>query len=131
MIKPVKNVLLTMTVGLMVVTTSGCVALLLGAVAGAGSVVYVKGELEKNLDATVVKMHKASLAGLKDLDMFVLSDELNVHNASIRSEDAQGKKVTIRIDALTERSSKIKIRIGIVGNKTKSQIILDAIERKL
>jgi len=129
--KAMKNILLVTSLGLILITASGCIALLIGAAAGAGGVVYVKGELEKNFDATVAKVHKASIAGLKNLDMFILSDELNVHDASIRSEDAQGKKVTINIDALTERSSKIKIRVGLVGNKMKSQIILDAIERKL
>lgn len=110
---------------------SGCVALLVGAAAGAGGVAYVQGGLEKNVDHSVAQAYKASLAALKSLDMFVTSKEQDPHSAKIKAEASDGKSVTIDIESLTERSSKIKIRVGIMGDQERSQIILNAIQRRL
>lgn len=112
-------------------TMSGCIPLLIGAVAGAGGFSYVKGALVKNVDHTVSKVHKAGLAALKKLDLFVTADELNRRSAFIRAEYENGQKIQIFINALTERSSKITIRIGTFGNQEQSQMILNAIEKKL
>ena len=112
-------------------TMSGCIPLLIGAVAGAGGLSYAKGALVKNVDHTVREIHKAGLAALKKLNLFVTADELNKHSALIRAEYENGQKIQILIDALTERSSKITIRIGTFGNQEQSQVILNAIQKKL
>lgn len=113
------------------VTMSGCIPLLIGAAAGVGGISYAKGALIKNVDHTVSKVHKAGLAALKKLNLFVTTDELNKRSALIRAEYENGQKIQIFIDALTERSSKITIRIGTFGNQEQSQIILNAIQKKL
>ena len=53
MAKTLKNFGLMMSLGFLILMTSGCVALLVGAAAGAGGVAYVKGSLEKNFDKPV------------------------------------------------------------------------------
>jgi len=112
-------------------TMSGCIPLLIGAAAGAGGFSYVKGALVKNVDHTVKEVHKAGMTALKKLNFFVTTDELNKRSALIRAEYENGQKIQIFIDALTERSSKITIRIGMFGNQEQSQMILSAIEKKL
>jgi len=113
------------------VTMIGCVPLLLGAIAGAGSITYVRGALVKNVDHTVKEVNKATIDALKDMDFFVISDELNKRSSIIKAEYEGGEKVQIMIDALTERSSKITIRIGTFGDHEESQTILNGIEREL
>lgn len=115
----------------LVVTLSGCVPLIIGAAAGAGGVSYIKGSLERNFDKSVEDVHEACLAGLKDLELFITSDELNLHSATIKFEFESGKKGSIGMQAITELSSKLKIRIGIMGDQTKSQMIMNAIQRNL
>jgi len=112
-------------------TTAGCVPLLIGAAAGAGGITYVKGALVKNVDHPVKKAHKASLSALKSLKLFVRSDEFSRHSSVIKGEYTDGKSFQINIEALTERSSKITIRVGMLGDQEKSQIILNAIQKKL
>lgn len=116
---------------ILLITITGCVPLLIGAAAGAGSMTYVKGALIKNVDKPVAKVHKASLSAIEGLDLFITSDELNKHSAIIKAEYEDGKKVKVFIDALTERSSKITIRIGTFGDDDRSQVILTAIQKKL
>jgi len=112
-------------------TMAGCVPLLIGAAAGVGGMTFVKGKLVHNVDHTVSQANKASLKALKDLDLFVTSDELNKRSSVIKAEYESGKKISIFIDALTERSSKITIRIGTFGDHEKSQAILNAILKRL
>jgi len=112
-------------------TMAGCIPLLIGAVVGVGSVNYINGSLVRNVDETVEEIHKAALASLKDLGLFVTSDELSKHSAVIRAEYEDAKKIHISIEALTEYVAQIKIRIGTFGNQDESHTILDAILKKL
>ena len=114
-----------------VTVASGCVPLLIGATVGAGGVAYVKGALVHNIDEPVEDIHKASLAAFKGLNLFVASDELNRHSAVIKAEYEDGKKIDIKIDAITEFVSKVTIRIGVIGDQEDSRLILNAIEKKL
>ena len=112
-------------------TTNGCVPLLIDAAAGAGGVVWVKGSLEQNFDKTVEQLHRASLAGLRDIKCTVRADQVRKHLAKITFEFDDGQKGSVNIKALTERSAKLKIRVGVLGDETKSQIALNAILRHL
>jgi len=110
---------------------SGCFALLLGAAAGAGTVAWVNGDLEVNIDAPVDKVHSATVSGLKRLKLPVTTDLKDKHNAKVRSKYSDGKDVTIDILAITERTSKIKIRVGILGDQARSEAILTSIRKYL
>ena len=111
--------------------TSGCVPLLIGAAAGAGGVAYVKGGLEQNFDKTVDQLHRASVAGLKDIKCVVRTDQVRKHLAKIQFEFDDGQKGTINIKALTERSAQLNVRIGVLGDETKSHIVLNAVLKHL
>lgn len=112
-------------------TNSGCIPLLVGAAAGAGGVAYVRGTLEKNVDHSVAQVHKAAGEACKNLKISIQSDDLNQHSARIKGTLDDGKKVQIDVTSLTERSSTIQIRIGMFGDETKSQMILNVIQKKL
>lgn len=126
-----KSTALTVALFGLLATTQGCVPLLIGAAAGAGGVVWVKGSLEQNFDKTVEQLHRASLAGLRDTKCAVRKDQIRKHLAKIDFEFDDGQKGSVNIKALTERSAKLKIRVGVLGDETKSQIILNAILRHL
>ncbi len=114
-----------------VLTTGGCVPLLIGAAAGAGGVVWMKGGLEQNFDNTVDQLHRASLAGLRDIRCTLRNDQIRKHLAKIDFEFDDGQKATINIKALTERSAELKIRVGVLGDEIKSHIVLNAILKHL
>ena len=131
MLKQLKMFGLMLVLGSFVITTSGCFALLVGAAAGAGGVAYVKGILEKNFDRSVAQVHRASLTALKKLKMTIHDDDVTQHNAKIKATDTDGKKVEVIIEALTEKSSKLQIRVGVFGDQEQSQSILNAIQKHL
>ncbi len=131
MFKQTKNLVFATVVGIFLVMSQGCAPLVVGAAAGAGGFAFLKGNLVKNVDSSVAEVHKAALSALKNLDLFVTQDELNRHSGKIQSEYADGKKVVVVIQALTEKSSKIKIKIGVFGDQNKSITIMNAIQKKL
>ena len=114
-----------------VLTSSGCFALLLGGAAGAAGVVYIQGVLEKNFDSSLKDTHAATLKALKSEGIFIKTDELNVANSEIKGEFADGEKIQVNIEALTEKSSKVKVRVGVFGDEAKSNALMSAIEKRL
>lgn len=110
---------------------SGCIPIVVGAVAGAGGVTYLRGTLVKNVPATVPELHEATLEAFKTLKMYVVEDKLEKRTAKVKAEYEDGKTVNVFIDALTEYATKITIRVGVFGDQDESLAILGAIEEKL
>ena len=115
--------------GAFLISASGCAAVIVGSAVGAG-VAYIKGTLEANFDRPVKQMHKSSLAALHDLKLNIKEEELTPHSSHVVAAYEDGTKVHVSIDALTEKASRVKIRIGIFGDQQKSEIIMDAIKKK-
>ncbi len=114
-----------------VLTQSGCFALLVGAAAGAGAAFWVNGDLETNLDASVASAHRATIAGLKRLKLPITMDKQTLHDAEIRSSYADGTSVQIVIKSITEKTSKMHIRVGTVGDQVRSEAIMNSIQKYL
>jgi len=110
---------------------SGCLALAVGAGAGAAGVVYVKGELQDEVAQPVPAVHEATVQALKDLNMPVVTDRSDNLTAEIKSRLADGKEVTIELDRETQKTTKIGIRVGMVGDEKQSLEILDHIKKRL
>jgi hypothetical protein len=111
----------------------GCTgaALLAGGAVGAGSVVYVKGRLQEQLNSPLAQVHEAVLAALQDLQLPVKEDKKDLLVAKIRSELANGDPVWISLSSLSEDSTEITIRVGILGNETRSRRLLGKIRGHL
>ena len=63
---------LNIVCGILLLSLTGCIPLLIGAAVGAGGVTYVNGALVRNIDETVADLHQASLDALKDLKYLLL-----------------------------------------------------------
>ncbi|MBI2195197.1 MAG: DUF3568 family protein [Planctomycetes bacterium] len=110
---------------------SGCAALVIGAAAGAGGTVYVKGKLEEVLNHSVTQVHEATQKGLQDLGLPLVKDHADKMSAEMKSGFSDGKDVWIEIAWISEKSCKIKIRVGYMGDQGRSVQILDAVKKKL
>jgi hypothetical protein len=119
-------VLLVGTVGLV----GGCMVVAVGAGA-AGTVAYVRGDLEavesKKLDA----VYEATLKAVDRLELNVTKETKDSLSAVIVARDAQDKKITIKLSATTEDTTKLSIRVGLFGSETKSRLIYQKIHENL
>ncbi|MFH1360791.1 MAG: DUF3568 family protein [Candidatus Omnitrophota bacterium] len=109
---------------------SGC-ALLLGAAAGAGGVVWAKGRLQEEINKPLDNLYKATLAGLKDMDLPITFDRKDDMSAKVESKFADGTNVWVDVEYVTDHSTRIVIRVGVLGDQTRSNKILEAIKQKL
>ncbi len=116
---------------ILLLSTYGCVPLLIGAAVGAGSVEYIKGKLTARINKPVPKVYKTAMLALKKMGLIILDDEVSRHEAMIKFKFDDGKKGVINLNALTERACNLSIRIGFFGDETKSNMILTAIKRRL
>lgn len=130
MIRRLQILLLSLTIG-STFLFQGCVALVVGAGAGAAGLAYIKGVLEKNFDRPVEDLYNASVKALEKMKIEIDSKELKDHHAIIKGHDLKKNGVTIEVEALTEQASKLKIRVGLFGDQERSLTILNAIEKRL
>jgi CRISPR/Cas system-associated protein Csm6 len=112
---------------------SGCAgaALLAGGAAGAGAVVWVRGKLEHQFSVPLSRVYPATLAALKEFELAIQEEKKDKLAAEIQSQLADGKRVWIDMCSLTESSTKITIRIGMFGDRSRSRRLLEAIRRHL
>ena len=130
MIKKTAIVLLatvTLTGALM---TSGCL-LAAAAGAGAGGVLYAKGDLEARLSATPSQIAAATEKAFEELQVPMTSTASTELDAEIRGRSASNKIVAVNCKAETDKLSTISIRVGLLGDKNLSQLILDKIKKNL
>ena len=118
-------------VSLAALLTTGCVALMVGAGAGAAGTVYVLGKLEERVQDSVPKVHKAAVAGLQDLNLPILKDVGDKLSAQIESKTADEKTIWVNVNFVSEKLSEVSIRVGLTGDEQRSREILRAIKRHL
>ena len=112
-------------------STSGCALFVAGAIAGAGTAIFINGRLEEELIYPVQEVATATRLALEDMGLPILENEVDVQTAKIRSEYADGKKVWIDIKKQTDQSSHISVRVSTLGDRTRSADILNRIMQKL
>jgi len=114
-----------------VVSLSGCIGLFLGAAAGAGGYAWVQGALTKEFMVPAQDLQRATSRALDDLGVQVKDQKADRLSAQYNAVFAEGQKMSIVIEATTERSAKVRIRVGVFGDKTRSEMVLNAIEKRL
>jgi hypothetical protein len=109
----------------------GC-AMVVGAAAGAAGVAYVKGEAEKIYDAPIARVYNATLVAVKDdLGLVVYESYLAGLEGEIEARRLDEKEVDIDLKALTENTTKVKIRVGTWGDEEYSRLIFSKIDKRL
>jgi uncharacterized protein YceK len=111
--------------------TSGCAAVIVGALAGGAAIGYYKGWLVDQVSADVPRTFEASKAALGELKMPIEKARYDMIRGKINSELADGKKVYIRLKATEGGTTEIRVRVGMLGDKDASHRILRAIRRNI
>lgn len=109
---------------------TGCVVVAAGAV-GAGAVAYVRGELESSVEAGLDATYAAAQRALDKLEFARIEQRKSGLDAHLVHRTALDKRVEIKLKKVTERLTKIEIRIGLVGDQELSLTLLDKIRAEL
>ena len=109
---------------------SGCLIVAAGAV-GAGAVAYVKGELESNLDAGLSEVMTAANGAVAELGLITINSNQDRLVGRITARTADDRRVEIRCDGVASYYTKVRIRVGVLGDEPLSIRVLDAIKARL
>lgn len=114
------------------VLVQGCgLELLLIGAGAAGTIAYVKGDLEAVETAKIDVVYDATLKALDKLELKVTTKSKDVLSGVIVARDTQNKKITIKLKAVSEEATKLSIRVGVFGSETKSRLIYQEIHENL
>jgi hypothetical protein len=118
--------LVTLVAGL-----GGCLAVAAGAglAAGAGTVVYVRGELQSTEELDLDTAWDATLAAVEELQFDIQERRKDAVAGRAVVHMADGREVRIRLEDEGYGLTTIKIRVGIWGDEMVSERILAKIRR--
>lgn len=99
---------------------------------GAATNSFVRGDL--NIDEVqhpIDQVYNASIEALKELDLQLMSKEFSPLESRLIARNNKDQKVQVWVWRVSEETSKLKIRIGLVGDETQSLAIYDQIQDNL
>jgi len=115
---------------LLIPSLHGCGLMLAGG-AAAGTVAYVRGELNAMLDAPLGASVQAVDAAVKKTGIVQISRQTDSFGAQYSLRTAKEEKVEISLERATSSATAIVIRVGLFGDEKLSYQILNEIKRHL
>lgn len=112
---------------------AGCPALLVagGAAVGAGAIVWHAGWLQEDIPQPLYRVHRAAASALLDFDWQVGVNELEQDSGVVDAFTLEGKRVVVKTEKLADEKTRIRIRVGLMGDKERSREILDQLKKHL
>ncbi|MDK2955133.1 MAG: hypothetical protein PWQ57_629 [Desulfovibrionales bacterium] len=108
----------------------GCWFLAAGAVAGSGAFAYYNGWVARDYNTSVSSAYEASLQACSSLGVKVTKKEKELASASITGKDGDSD-VWITVKQIDQKTVKIEVKAGIIGDKQAAENIHAAITRHL
>jgi hypothetical protein len=116
------------------VVLTGCLAAAAvggGAVAGAGTIAWMQGELKSTEGYPFAKVWAATVKTIEQLDFIVVNKVSDAISGEIDIVTADNKKVKIRVKRVGDNITEIKIRVDTFGDETLSRYILNNIQSNI
>lgn len=109
---------------------TGCLAVAAGA-AGAGTVAYIRGELNASLDGSLASVSKAARGAIDDLKFARISETSDALVTILIARTADDTRVEVRVERVTDSLSKVRVRVGVFGDERVSHLILERLKSQL
>jgi len=124
-----KKVLVGLVLAVSVFVFGGCAVVLIGA--GAGTVAYVRGDLQSIVEADINRTYAASEKTVSELELKIEEKQKDQFYAKIVARNAADKKVKITIKSTGDNSCEMSIRVGTWGDQEQSYRIHEKIRANL
>ncbi len=112
-------------------STTGCVALLVGGAAGAGAVAYQRGALVSTEAASLDTTWNACRAAVKKLEFVETLSKKDALEGTLAAKTAKDRTVTFSLHRVTDTTTELRIRVGTFGDETLTRQIHDAVRKAL
>lgn len=110
---------------------TGCVAVVAAGAAAGGTAAYIRGELETNLPAAYEDAVRASNKAITDLQFAPVNQKKDALKAVLLARTAEDKKVEIRLDRIANDVTRLRIRVGVIGDQGLSLAVFEKIRANL
>ena len=129
-----RNRLIAVLVPVVCLLTASCGPLfVLGAVGGVGGGAYVwhKGWVNQTVEAPIDRVFRAAAAALRDADVLLDQETFAPDDAVLDGYDKDSTRVMIKLTPVDGKSTRIRVRIGLMGDQERSIQILDQLKKHL
>jgi len=107
---------LYLIIGIMhLLLSTGCIALVVGAGAGAGTFAYVNGKLSRTYQANYETTYAVCKGILEDLKQPILEEKTDGTQTTIRSQRADETPMTITVLIIDPEWTEVSVRTGHIG----------------
>jgi hypothetical protein len=129
-LRPLGRILAGSALAATLLLGTGCFIVAAGA-AGAGTVAYIRGELDAPLDSGIDNAEHAANAALLQLQFPKVEETKDSLKATLTARTGDDKKVVIILTREGDNLTKVQIRIGFFGDEMISRAVLDHIKSSL
>ena len=126
-----KKIVFILICGIWLMQLYGCIALLAGAAGGAGTAAWLSGKLSQDVNAPYERTIDAAKAALKSLKFEVAKETHEQAVTQLKSYYTDGKDIWIDIRRISNSTSKVEVRVGMMSDKDAADMILKRIIRYL
>ena len=105
---------------------SGCAAVIaagVGVGVGFGTYKYLEGNLQRDYIGPPDTLWEATLAAMDDLQVASQVKERDFFGGLIKGIMHDGTKITINMKRLTDNSTEVGVRVGVFGDRKRSEVI--------
>ncbi len=95
--------------------TTGCIALVIGAGAGAGTFAYFDGQLSRTYEAKYDKTYEVCKSILKDLKQPILEEKTDGIQTTIKSQRTDETPMTVKVRIIDPNWTEVSVRTGFSG----------------
>jgi hypothetical protein len=109
----------------------GCAAAVIGGAAGAGAVLYSKGELKSTENAPLEQVMNAAEEAMNSMNFNVISKDHDALKGKLLAKRENGDNIDIKLEQKPNNLTEMKIRVGAFGNEDQARLIQEKIRQKL
>jgi hypothetical protein len=115
----------------LLLNVSGCFALFAGAAGGAGTAVWLSGKLTQEVNLSVERSQKAAKSALTSLSLDIAKETVKEDIVQLISRYTDGRTIWVDIHRITDKVSRIEVRVGAAGDKEAARKIMERISKYL
>lgn len=109
----------------------GCAAAVVGGAAGAGAVLYSKGELKSTENAPLERVLNAAEETMHSMNFNVVSKDHDALKGKLLAKRENGDNIDIKLELKPNNLTEMKIRVGAFGNEDQARVIQQKIRERL
>lgn len=109
----------------------GCASTVVGSGGATATWTWYQARLEAVLAKPLPEVEKAAAAALEGLDFVAVDSVTDKLKGEVTARMADGTKVSVHLKSLDLEQTRVRVRVGTLGDKAVSEQVLRHIERRV